>query len=172
MRHGIPEQSWLAWLDGTLEAGERSALEAHLRQCPDCRQRSRQLRQWREQLHAEAERLRAALSPSEAELEQMVDRSLRRIREVVEEGGLRRWTVTEALAILRFLMEPICGPGMVRAVVERAAERSRAAGRTLTWGNWGLFVSHLSNTTASVCGSAVGRLVARAGLCLAEEAAG
>lgn len=172
MRHGISEQSWLGWLDGTLEAGERSALETHLRQCADCHRWSRELGHWHEQLQAEAERLRAALSPGEVELGQMVDDGLRRIREVVEAGGVRRWTVTEALAILRFLMEPICGPGTVRAVVERAAERSRATGRSLTWGDWGLFVSHLSDTAASVCGSAVGRLVARAGLCLAEVAAG
>ncbi|MCS6953977.1 MAG: zf-HC2 domain-containing protein [Bryobacterales bacterium] len=170
MRHGIDEQSWLAWLDGTLDAQARSALEAHLGICADCGWQSRQLERWRELLETEAGRLRAALCGGEEEWERMAWRSLHRLREAAARQGLGRWTVLEALSILRLLMEPICGQGTVRAVVERALERSRAAGPALTWGDWGRFVGHLSDAAASVCGSAVGRLVALAGLCLAEEA--
>jgi anti-sigma factor RsiW len=170
MRHGISEQKWVEFLDGALRADEAAEIRAHLRGCTSCRQLASELFRWRELLAEEGKRLRAALAGPETALHAMLRRSLARIRQSGAPDGVdARWTLTEALAVLRFLMEPICGPGTVRAVVDRAVARSAATGRSLTWNDWGRFVGNLSETTSSVCGSAVGRLVERAGLCLAPE---
>ncbi|HXG31785.1 MAG TPA: zf-HC2 domain-containing protein [Bryobacteraceae bacterium] len=171
MRHGISEQKWVEFLDGALRADEAAAIRAHLRDCPACRQLASELSRWRELLAEEGRRLRAALGGPEADLDAMLRRCLARIRRSgTPERADARWTLTEALAVLRFLMEPFCGPGTVRAVVDRAVARSAATGRMLTWNDWGRFVGNLSETTSAVCGSAVGRLVERAGLSLAPEA--
>jgi anti-sigma factor RsiW len=171
MRHGISEQKWVEFLDGALGADEAAEMRAHLRGCPTCGQLAGELSRWRELLAEEGRQLRAALERPETEWQAMLRRSLARIRRSgAREGAEARWTLTEALAVLRFLMEPICGPGTVRAVVDCAVARSAAVGRPLTWNDWGRFVGNLSETTSSVCGSAVGRLIERAGLCLAPEA--
>jgi anti-sigma factor RsiW len=171
MRHGLSEQKWIEFLDGALRADEAAEIRAHLRGCTSCRQLAAELARWRELLAEEGRRLRAALAGPEAEPDAMLRRTLARIRHSgAPYRADGRWTLTEALAVLRFLMEPICGPGTVRAVVDHAVARSAATGRPLTWNDWGRFVGNLSETTSSVCGSAVGRLVERAGLCLAPEA--
>ena len=67
---------------------------------------------------------------------------------------------------LRFLMEPICGPGTARAAIELAVQRSAGDGSRVTGRNWRLFVGNLSDATSLICGLAAGRLVDRAGQCL------
>ena len=169
--HGISEAEWLRFVDDTLEPERQRSIQAHLRICTDCANLASELTAWRESLIEEGERLREACRLSDEAMDSLLERSLARIRSA-EPEYLRSgsgWTVAEGITVLRFLIEPICGPGMARTTIDLAVRRSADEGSRVTRRNWRLFVGNLSDATALICGLAAGRLVDRAGLCLVIE---
>lgn len=174
MRHGISEQQWLEYVDGTLSEREVARLRTHLLICAECAEVPIELNEWRELMLKEARTLRGNVLLSELEIESLLVRSIERIRQqappVIRNSF--RWSTAEGMLLLRSLMEPICGLGTARATMTLAARRSTADDESrITERNWRLFVANLSDAIASVCGSAAGRLISRAGACLAIEEA-
>lgn len=170
-QHGISERQWLEYLDGTLGSAEQGRVRAHVEQCAGCAKLAAELMVWRDSLLAAGERLREASRLPDEALDLMLSRSIERLRSA-EPDGIRSnfaWTVAEGITVLRFLMEPICGPGTARAAIDLAVRRSADDRSRLNTRNWRLFVGNLSDATALICGLAAGRLVDRAGLCLAIE---
>ena len=169
MKHGISEQQWLEYIDGALPARERARVWEHIEACPECAQTLRELDGWRALISEEGARLRLSAQLPEAEIDSLLAGCLERIR-AGEPAGLRLglgWTVTEGMILLRSLMEPMCGLGTARATISLAARRSTADQQGhITERNWRIFVANLSEAIASVCGSAAGRLVSRAGVFL------
>jgi len=156
--HGIDEGKWLAFLDG--ESCEE--VELHLRTCDECSETLQQLRACQAALRLEASRLRDAAGTSEARIEQMLEACL-------DELAGCAWTPQQATLLLRSLLEPFCGAGAAQSLTELTLRRSTSTNQVFDSAGWRAFVGNLSQDVESICGSAAGRLVGRAGLSLAVE---
>jgi anti-sigma factor RsiW len=169
MRHGILEQQWIEYLQGTLRGSELARLRDHLGACPECAGTLRELSLWRRKLVAEAALVRAAFETSPARLDQLLAASLDRIR-ALEPAALQSdpgWSFREAVMLLRLLVEPFCGSGTAGATINLAVQRSTLKGDSAdTPAAWSLFVRNLSEVMSSICGTAAGRLVNQVGACL------
>ena len=150
--HGIDERRWLAYLDGESCAD----IERHLPACAECSETVRRVESWRAALRQEGTRLRAAHATSDARGERMLQACL------AELASSRSWTPQQARLLLRSLLEPLCGAGAARTITELTMRRAESS-------SWRAFVSTLSENVESICGSAAGRLVGRAGLSLVVE---
>jgi hypothetical protein len=159
MQDDFSQEQWLRYMDGDADP----AMRKHVDGCADCRALVSSIEDIGAMLSEESAHARDLASPTSAELDQMLVRCLTELRGELNPGPV--WTPNEAVLLMRALVEPICGPGTAGASILLAIRRS-TSGR-LTEGNWNLFVSNLSDVMVSVCGSAAGRLVNRAGVCLA-----
>jgi hypothetical protein len=113
-------------------------------------------------LSAEGARLRQAIAVAGPDVDRMLEASLKRI---AEEATVRSGrTVTEGILVLRALLDPVFGPGMVRAAVDGALGRTAPGGITVEC--WRAFVDDLSATIQSLCGVAAGRFAGRAAVSL------
>jgi len=148
--HGIDEGTWLAFLDGEPSA----EVERHLVTCAECAETVSQFRTWQAALRTEGSRVRNAAGIGEERIEQMLDECLGQL------SAARAWTPQQATLLLRSLLEPFCGAGAAQAITELTMSRSS---------DWRAFVGQLSENAESICGSAVGRLVGRAGMSLSVE---
>lgn len=179
MQNNFSEQQWLLYMDGGLEPDAATLMQKHIDGCSDCRTFVASMLDVSRMLHQHGAGLRDAAAPSDAELDRMLARCLTRMRSDFPKRAGTNWTANEAVLLLRALVEPICGPGTAGASILLAVRRSTSdlnqglntglnqGDERLTERNWNLFVSNLSDVMVSVCGSAAGRLVNRAGLCLA-----
>ncbi|MBI5282402.1 MAG: hypothetical protein HY858_12025 [Candidatus Solibacter usitatus] len=172
MHHGISEQQWFDYLELTIEASARRPIDAHLRGCAPCRALLDDIRAWESQVREEASRLAAAVDCPAPEIDRLLAEVLNRIHAgqpaALSSGG--RWSCSEAVLLLRALLDPICGAGASRNAISLAASQSCPPEQPrVAAGNWPLFVSNLSSAIAAVYGSATGLLVRRAGACLALE---
>lgn len=161
MQDDFSEKQWLLYIDGEPSPGMREHVEA----CADCRAFLASMVDVGQMLQQEAALVRAD-TPSDDELERMLANCLARLRtdsKIIQP----QWTPNEAVLLLRALVEPICGQGTAGASILLALRRSTSSDQRVTQSNWNLFVSNLSDVMVSVCGSAAGRLVNRAGFCLA-----
>jgi len=169
MPHGISEQQWIEYLDGSLNSPQSVALRDHARCCPECAETLRELSLWREKLVEEAALVRAAFEASPADLDRLLSASLERIRpfEPAAYFSDPSWSFREAVTLLRLLVEPFCGSGTAGATIHLAVQRSTLNGTYAhTPAAWELFVSNMSEVVSSVCGTAAGRLVNQVGACL------
>ncbi len=169
MRHGILEEQWIEYVDGSLDGREHGRLRDHARACPECAETLREISAWREKLVAEAARVRAAIETSPADLDRLLRASLLRIRsfDPVAHLGDPNWSFREAVMLLRLLVEPFCGPGTAGATIHLAVQRSTLNEMYVDPATaWNLFVSNMSEVVSSVCGTAAGRLVNQVGACL------
>lgn len=167
MQHGISEEQWIQLIEGGLDERECARLRDHARLCADCAATLAELTFWREKLAEEAARVRAAFATSPADVDRLLAGALTRIRA----AGLdlprdARWSLREAVMLLRLLVEPFCGSGTAGAAVRLAFRRSTADGALANPATWGLFVSNMSETMASLCGKEAGRLVNQVGVSL------
>lgn len=165
MPHGIKEQDWIAFTDGTLDRAAVESIEAHLAVCAECAAIQADLARWRHRLSEEGREIRRAMELCDADMERMLSESLHRIGAVKNE--LPRRSAMESLALLRSLLEPVFGQGIVRAAIDRALGSRAPAG--ISAETWYSFIDSLSGAIQTVCGSAGGRLVSRAGASLAME---
>lgn len=154
----ITDEQWLAYFDGEVQG----RITAHISGCPECAQFAASMRGVETTLAGNALLFREAARLSDDEMDRLFAR-------VLEAQNRRFWTAREAMLLLRALVEPICGAGTAGATMHLAMQRSTTG--NVTGKNWRLFVSNLSDTMASICGSAAGRLVSRAGFALAVEEA-
>ena len=83
----------------------------------------------------------------------------------------RAWTPQQATLMLRSLLEPLCGAGAARSITERTLRRSTGPDQTFDSVGWKVFVRNLSEDVETICGSATGRLIGRAGLSLSVGSA-
>ena len=170
MQHGFSEQQWLDYSDGTLDPETCSRIERHLRECPACLELTADLYAWRGLLTAEAAHLRDTCMLPEWRMERLLESTLNRVRfrhpQSFRNPGM---TPREGMLLLRCLLESICGRGTARATMELAMRRSTDRSGDIDGQNWPVFVACLSDAIASVCGSAAGKLVDRAGICLSVE---
>jgi anti-sigma factor RsiW len=169
MRHGILEQQWIEYIEGTLHDRESARLRNHANTCAECARTLRELSVWREKLFEESARVRTAFETSPNDLDRLLAASLERIRglEPASERRDPHWSFREAVMLLRLLVEPFCGSGTAGATVNLAVQRSTLQGLSAdTPAAWSLFVRNLSETMSSVCGTAAGLLVNEVGACL------
>jgi len=158
MQDDFSEEQWLKYMDGEADP----AMRKHVDGCANCRALVSSIDEIGAMLAEETAHARNLAIPTPAELDEMLARCLTQLR------STPAWTPNEAVLLMRALVEPICGPGTAGASILLAIRRSTSGlNQRLTEGNWNLFVSNLSDVMVSVCGSAAGRLVNRAGICLA-----
>jgi hypothetical protein len=159
--HGIDEGTWLAFLDGKT----CTEVERHLQWCAECSEMLEQLRALQATLRLEASRLRDAAGTSEARVEQMLDACL------AELASARAWTPQQATFLLRSLLEPFCGAGAAQTITELTMRNATSGNQVFDSAAWRVFVGTLSRNVESICGSAAGRLIGRAGLSISVESA-
>jgi hypothetical protein len=159
MRDDFSEQQWISYMDA---GAKPAAMQRHVGDCADCRTFLSSLADVSAILDQHAGKLRRAASLSDHEVDVLLEKCMVRLR---GESPRSKWTAGEAVLLLRALVEPICGAGMAGKSIHLAVRRSTSG--SITDRNWDLFVSNLSDVMVSVCGSAAGRLVNRAGFCLA-----
>ncbi len=159
--HGIDEGKWLAFLDGKTCV----EVERHLHGCVECSETLEQVRAFQGALRLEASRLRDAAGTSEARIEQMLDACLGKL------ASTRAWTPQQATFLLRSLLAPFCGAGAAQTITELTMRNSTSANQVFDSAGWRVFVGNLSENVESICGSAAGRLIGRAGLSLSVESA-
>jgi hypothetical protein len=162
-QHGISEQEWVEFSDGTGDARLRAKIEAHLSTCAECAGLHRELLEWRARLAGEGARMRQAMELPEAELERMLTESLERVGAAAPVA--KRAGASEGLAMLRTLLAPVFGAGTVRAAIDAALRRTAPDGITVA--TWTAFAGALGDIIQPVCGMAAGRLVGRAAEALA-----
>jgi anti-sigma factor RsiW len=170
----VSEQEWMDYLSGTLDREKASRVRHHADTCPECAALLAELSSWHRSLTGEGARMREALKLPPAEMDRFLERSMERIRVACPEGiqAARRRTASEGLFLLRSLIEPIFGSGTARVVIDLAVRRCTVGpSPELSSREWPLFVNNLSESLASIGGSAAARLVNRAGIALVDEAA-
>jgi anti-sigma factor RsiW len=174
MGHNISEREWLEYLGGRLPRARAARIGRHVETCAECAQLLGELTGWSRLLAKEGSRLRSALSVPEDEMDRLIERTVEEIR-LTDSQYQRRGrgrTTAQGLFLLRLLIEPFVGSGTARIAIDLAVRRCTVdPGSELCGGDWPLFVNNLSETLASICGSAAARLVARAGAALLAEAA-
>ena len=169
MMHGISEQEWMEYLGGTMAPAAAGRIQSHIETCPGCAELVREQRIWHDRMTKEAARVRWALELPEEDMARLLARTL---AEIERPGGLpeearRGRTTVESMLLMQTLMEPIFGAGTARMAMELAVRRSTTDPRgDLENSDWPLFVTNLSETVATFCGSAARRLVSCAGVCL------
>jgi len=174
MAHDISEREWLEYVAGAASAEQATRIQRHVDGCPECARLLDDLVNWHDLLSTEGSRLRQALRLPEHEMDAFIDRTVDRIRsaphpELAASSGR---SPAERMFLLRSLIEPIFGSGTAGAAMDLALRRctTHPEGR-LVRDDWPLFVRNLSDTLASICGLAAGRLVNRAGHSLSPEGA-
>jgi predicted anti-sigma-YlaC factor YlaD len=159
---------WLSYLDSDPGAGTGNGMRTHVENCPECRGFAASIGAVRSILCEQAEQLREATALSDEAIDSMLISCFSRLRSTASAEAHAKWSASEAIVLLRVLVEPICGRGTAGATIDLALRRSTASDEcSVTEGNWSLFITNFSDLMASVCGSAAGRLVNRAGFCLA-----
>jgi hypothetical protein len=157
MRHGIKPEEWIEFNEGTLDGPRQARIEAHLEACAECRQTRDDLNLWRGRLRDEGKRLREALTLEPSQVERMLAETLERV-------AVPRRGAADSVLLLRSLLDPVFGPGAMRAAVEAAMRRVSPEG--VTAATWKAFVDGFAENIKSMCGLAAGRLAGRAGLSL------
>jgi anti-sigma factor RsiW len=166
MKHVLSEENWLQYSEGGLDPDTRRDAAAHLETCGECAGMIAALESWRLLLTGEGELLRESFAMPQENLDRMLRQSLDRIAEA--EAVTRRRTARETILLLATLLEPIFGPGGVRAALD--ATRRQLPGADLAEAGWQNFIVALSANFSSVFGLSAGRLVTQAGHGLAAEA--
>ena len=174
MTEHISEQEWMEYLGSALERARAAELRDHANTGAPCGQWLAELTTWHRMLAAEGARLRRAMELPAGEMDRFVTQSMEKICDS-RPAGLRAAygrTAAEGMFLLRSLIEPIFGSGTTRLTIDLAVRRCTVRPEhQLSGREWPLFVSNLSETLTSICGSAAGRLINRAGNALLEEAA-
>jgi anti-sigma factor RsiW len=158
LEHGIAPDTWLAFLDGTLEPEQSERLLEHARECPACAAQLAGFSEWQRMLTEEGEASRARLREADARVQHLTARILASVHNSPEAASPA--LVAEALATLRAVLEPICGSNAAETTMHAAAARSSAAGLSQVGArNWSEFVTSLGALVASYCGNTPARLV-------------
>ena len=150
--HGIDDKQWMAFLDGDACA----EVERHLLDCTDCSEESKRFQSWQASLFEEGSRLRNGSLGDDAQVQHLLRKCL---AELASSGP---WTRPQATLLMRSLLEPLCGAGAARTITDLTVRRSNPD-------SWRVFIKNLSENVESICGSAAGLLVGRAGLSMAVE---
>src|SRR5205807_2036151 len=113
MQHGITEQMWLDYVDGTAPLRDRRLIGQHIEECGECFRTFSELDTWRTLMMGEASRLRLAMELPDSHVDRLLTSAIDKIR-AAGPAAIRSdsgWTAGEGMMLLRSLLEPICGHG-------------------------------------------------------------
>jgi len=159
MMHGFSEAQWMAYVDQELAQPDRARIEAHLKECPDCRRMCGELLTGHRLFSESALRLEEDLRVADEEVERVVALGMMRLNEA---------PLLNRIDQLLSALAPICGSAAAERSMKMAAlEAANSSVHGLTESHWPDFVSHLSANVALLCGCAAGSLIARTGAQLA-----
>ena len=162
MMHGFTEAEWMAYVDQELAPPDRARLEAHLKDCPDCRRMCGELLTGHRLFSESALRLGEELHAAGEEVDRVVALGMLRLNEA---------PLLNRIDQLLLALAPICGSAAAERSMRMAAlDAANSSVHALTESHWPDFVSHLSANVALFCGCAAGSLIARTGAQLAANA--
>jgi anti-sigma factor RsiW len=142
---------WTDYLDGTLPARQRREIEAHLRDCPDCRSEAHALRQIDQRLRIECGLFGQSLDlQSQSATRERILAGFREAAAVAKQPE-----VHERLWRVRWVLAMLCGPNTAARIID-------AAGNTEEQ-NWVPFLRRLSFITTEICGCHAGDLILAVG---------
>lgn len=154
--HGISQQTWFEYLEGSLPPAERARVDEHLDSCAPCRRLHHEIRVWERVIREEASRLTAARDLAADEIDRLAASALHRIRETEPPAiAVPGVEFGEAVLLLRNVLDPLCGEGAARNAVRAAKERSAE--------NWDAFVRCLGAAIGAVYGAPARVLVEHVG---------
>ncbi|QQS48520.1 MAG: hypothetical protein IPM66_07800 [Acidobacteriota bacterium] len=163
MQHGITEQEWNDYLDGTASIELRTRIEAHLIGCIHCWEFYEQMANVSKLLHEAGNEARGSLTLEDRRLHVMLRGVFASLRasagEEVTQEKVQQW-----IDSLETMLAPICGAQAAALALQTAAKYSPA--RTIERvrpDNWEPFLDRLSSIAAAMCGDTFASLVQERG---------
>jgi hypothetical protein len=163
MEHGITEQEWNDYLDGSAEAELRDRIEAHLIGCMSCWEFYEQLAGASQRLHDAAREARLHLTLDDRRLHAMLRNVFTSLKtgeaEAPTQKQIRLW-----LNGLESVLTAICGAQAAARALHVAARRSPAKSlEHVRPDNWEPFLDRLTAIAAAMCGDTFANLVQERG---------
>jgi anti-sigma factor RsiW len=174
MTHGISDQDWVAYLDGSLDGSGRDRLEAHLIGCLACWNFYEEMAETNEWLKSGGSMVRRDLTPTDEQLQASFVEVFARINDpLLQEAGPQvgklqtRYTddlVRRRLDSLAAVIAPMCGESTaLRALMCAAADSPARSLERLTPHDWGHFLASLTSIASVMCGETGASLVWESG---------
>lgn len=163
MQHGINEQEWNDYLDGSAKAETRDRIEAHLIGCFSCWEFYERLASASRTLLEASAEARDQLTLEDRRLHVMLHNVFAGIHNepaaVPNQKQIQVW-----LDALKTMLTPICGKQMASHVLQAAAKRSPAQSlERVRPDNWEAFLDRLTAIASAMCGDTFATLVQERG---------
>ncbi len=163
MQHGINEQEWNDYLDGSAKTEMRDRIEAHLIGCWSCWEFYEQLAGASRSLNEASAEARDQLTLEDRRLHVMLHNVFASLHNepvaVPNQKQIQTW-----LEALKTVLTPICGKQMANHVLQAAAKRSPAQSlERVRPDNWEQFLDRLTAIAAAMCGDTFAALVQERG---------
>ncbi len=163
MQHGINEQEWNDYLDGSAKPETRDRIEAHMIGCLSCWEFYERLAGASRSLNEASAEARDQLTLEDRQLHRMLHNVFASLRnepvEVPNQKQIQIW-----LEALKTMLTPICGKQMANHVLQAAAKRSPAQSlERVRPDNWEQFLDRLTAIAAAMCGDTFATLVQERG---------
>ena len=165
--HPIDDTQIIQYIDGALSPAEAGEFERHLGGCRPCRDLLSQVRADNAMLRYGFREACDAVKPADDEVSDLLAATLQRLRQGAESPSLEAappaspaLPMSEAIAALLSVLEPICGSGTVERWMELAAFKASGNGLDeMVPAHWKEVVLFLSGTVAAVCGTSTAHVV-------------
>lgn len=151
MNHGISENEWEGYLNGTLAAAQRDQVDAHLIGCVPCWEFHQRMAALDAQLRQAGEARRDGFPLSDEKLQAGLHNVFARIhaQHRADEPDLVRQRLHE----LEAMMTVFCGTEVAASALQTAAQRSSAHSlKQVTRENWESFLQRLIAIAQVLCG--------------------
>ena len=154
MNCAITGEEWTDYLDRTLPARERLRIDAHLRECAECRSEAERLRQVEQRLRIDFGLLAQTLDVElTAAAQQRIMAALPELPTMTKTAD-----VHEKLWRVRWVLAMLCGPNTAGRVID-CARKGGSDPAAAADQSWATFLRRLSGLTTEICGCHAGELI-------------
>jgi hypothetical protein len=168
MKHGITEQEWNDYLEGTADDQTRDRLEAHLIGCLSCWETYEQLAQATSALRCGGARVRAELSATDQDLLRGARATFGKLAAAESKSAASDSTqppapeqlIPKRLDELEALLIPMCGSRTANRAMRTAAKTSPACSlEQVNAETWTPFLANLTSIAGVMCGETGAHLI-------------
>jgi hypothetical protein len=157
MTHGFSRQDWIEYTAGARDA----ELEAHLKECPECRETARRLIEIDSQLSRMASEVRDSQTVTDGATQIAFAQVLGALRSSAPRS---QYAEPQLLIWLELFLSHLFGRHTAQRAMQRAANLAAAeSADAVSPGQWGEFVRGLSEMVADLCGEPAARLLSAIG---------
>jgi hypothetical protein len=155
MNCGITGEEWTDYLDRTSSARARLRIDAHLRECAECRSEADRLRQIEQRLRIDFGLLAQTLDVElTAAAQQRIMAALPELPTMIKSAD-----VHEKLWRVRWVLALLCGPNTAGRMIDRARKAGGSDPAAAADQSWVIFLRRLARLTTEICGCHAGELI-------------